>query len=111
MPRGDKKGPIGQGPMTGRAMGYCVGNDVPGYMEDRSGLGLARGFRGGRNAGMGRGLGRGMGRQMSMPNAAPHEGNLAPTKDEERNYLSKQAERLKRTLNEVEQRINELDKE
>jgi len=111
MPRGDKRGPMGQGPMTGRATGYCVGNDVPGYMEDRPGLGLARGFRGGRNAGMGRGLGRGMGRQMSMPNAAPHEGNLAPTKDEERNYLSKQAERLKRTLNEVEQRINELDKE
>src|SRR6056297_1284643 len=102
MPRGDKKGPMGQGPMTGRAMGYCVGNDVPGYMEDRPGLGLARGFRGGRNAGMGRGLGR----EKNMPNAAPYEENLAPTKEEERNYLSRQAERLKRTLNEVEQRIN-----
>ena len=107
MPRGDKKGPIGQGPMTGRAMGYCVGNDVPGYMEDRPGLGLARGFRGGRNAG----AGRGMGKRWSMSNASPYEENLAPTKEEERNYLSRQAERLKRTLNEVEQRINELDKE
>lgn len=111
MPRGNKSGPTGQGPMTGRAMGYCVGNDVPGYMEDRPGLGLARGFRGGRNAGMGRGPGRGMGNRWNMRNAAPSEENLAPTKEEERNYLSRQAERLKRTLNEVEQRINELDKE
>jgi hypothetical protein len=24
MPRGDGTGPLGQGPMTGRGMGYCV---------------------------------------------------------------------------------------
>lgn len=107
MPRGDKSGPIGQGPMTGRARGYCVGNDVPGYMEERSGLGMARGFRGGRKSG----LGRGMAMRHKMRNAAPLEDDLAPTKEEERNYLSRQAERLKRTLNEVEQRINKLDEE
>lgn len=107
MPRGDKSGPMGQGPMTGRAIGYCVGNDAPGYMEGRPGLGMARGFRGGRKSGKGRGMA--MGRRMH--NAAPFEEDLAPTKDEERNYLSRQAERLKRTLKEVEQRINELDEE
>ena len=107
MPRGDKSGPMGQGAMTGRAMGYCTGNDVPGYMKERPGLGLARGFRGGRNVGMG----RGMRRRWNMRNVAPYQEDLAPTKEEERNYLSQQAERLKRTLNEVEQRINELDKE
>lgn len=47
MPRGDRRGPLGEGPMTGRAMGYCAGNDRPGY--------AAGGY------GMGRGLGRGRG--------------------------------------------------
>lgn len=108
MPGGDKRGPMGQGPMTGRAMGYCAGNEVPGSMEDRPGLGMARGFRGGRRGGMGRGMARGRG----FRNAAPSHGEeLAPTREEERTYLNRQAERLKRTLNEVEQRIKDLDEE
>jgi len=31
MPAGDGTGPIGLGPMTGRAAGYCSGYPVPGY--------------------------------------------------------------------------------
>lgn len=31
MPRGDGTGPAGQGPMTGRAAGYCAGYNSPGY--------------------------------------------------------------------------------
>ena len=108
MPRGDKSGPMGQGPMTGRAQGYCVGNDVPGYRENRPGLGMARGFRGGRKGGMGRGMARGRGFRYA---AQPYEEDLAPTKEEERTYLQRQAERLKRTLNDVEQRIKNLDEE
>jgi uncharacterized protein DUF5320 len=27
MPHGDRTGPMGQGPKTGRAMGYCSGSD------------------------------------------------------------------------------------
>jgi len=34
MPRGDKRGPEGAGPMTGRALGYCAGNDQPGFTAD-----------------------------------------------------------------------------
>jgi len=30
MPRGDRTGPQGMGPMTRRAAGYCAGYDVPG---------------------------------------------------------------------------------
>ncbi|MBN1457509.1 MAG: DUF5320 domain-containing protein [Sedimentisphaerales bacterium] len=48
MPGFDGTGPLGQGPMTGRAMGRCVGNFV-----NRGGS-FGRGF--------GRGLGRGLGR-------------------------------------------------
>lgn len=49
MPRGNKTGPDGAGPTTGRAAGYCTGYSVPGYMNPRHGYG--RGF--------GRGWGRG----------------------------------------------------
>lgn len=39
MPRGDKTGPSGAGPMTGRLAGYCAGYSVPGYMNPRFGYG------------------------------------------------------------------------
>jgi len=43
MPLGDKTGPRGQGPKTGRGVGTCAGYDHPGYLdpninEDRRGL-------------------------------------------------------------------------
>jgi hypothetical protein len=33
MPAGDGTGPLGWGPMTGRAAGYCAGFPVPGFMN------------------------------------------------------------------------------
>ncbi|MGI6558833.1 MAG: DUF5320 domain-containing protein [Limnochordia bacterium] len=33
MPRGDRTGPMGFGPMSGRGMGLCAGYPVPGYMN------------------------------------------------------------------------------
>ena len=57
MPRGDKTGPLGAGPMTGRAAGYCAGYPVPGYMNPTGGYGRGRGR--GRGRGWGRGFGRG----------------------------------------------------
>jgi len=53
MPRGDRTGPQGRGPMTGRRLGYCAGYDSPGY---------TRGFGGGYGYGFGWGRGRGWGR-------------------------------------------------
>jgi hypothetical protein len=43
MPRGDGTGPNGQGPMTGRGMGFCAGFNMPGFMN--AGFGRGRGFR------------------------------------------------------------------
>ena len=57
MPRGDKTGPYGAGPMTGRAAGYCAGYTVPGYMN--TGGGYSRGYGRGWGRGFGRGWGRG----------------------------------------------------
>ncbi len=55
MPGGDRKGPMGEGPMTGRGLGLCAGNDTPGSVTDANQMrGMGRG--------MGRGFGRGMGR-------------------------------------------------
>ena len=59
MPRGDGTGPEGKGPMSGRGVGACGGNDVAGFGSARRGRGLRRRF--GRGGGRGwRGLrGRG----------------------------------------------------
>lgn len=59
MPRGDKTGPQGAGPRTGRAAGYCAGYSVPGYMNPAPGYGYGRGWGRGRGRGFGRGWGRG----------------------------------------------------
>jgi hypothetical protein len=59
MPAGDRTGPWGAGPRTGRGFGYCSGNSAPGYMSPGPGMGLGRGF--GRGLGLGRGYGRGLG--------------------------------------------------
>ena len=51
MPRGDGTGPMGMGPMTGRAAGFCAGFGVPGYANPipgrAFGMGLGRGWFGG----------------------------------------------------------------
>ena len=65
MPRGDRTGPEGLGPMTGRAAGYCAGYSVPGYMN--STLGYGRGMARRR----GRGGGRGHGRRCFIPTPRP----------------------------------------
>ena len=39
MPGGDRTGPAGMGPMTGRAAGFCAGYPVPGYMNPVGGRG------------------------------------------------------------------------
>lgn len=68
MPGGDKTGPEGRGPRTGRGAGYCAGNDQPGFAEpgprQGGGFGFGFGFGRGRGAGWGRrggGRGRGLG--------------------------------------------------
>lgn len=56
MPSGDRTGPQGQGPGTGRQLGYCSGYESPGH---------TKGFGKGRNSDhfYGRGMGRGSGRR------------------------------------------------
>lgn len=53
MPRGDRTGPQGQGPMTGRDRGKCNPNDRAFNLRGQGGMGL------GRNADLNRGQGSG----------------------------------------------------
>jgi len=59
MPRGDKTGPNGNGPKTGRRLGYCTGNNLPGFENNIITYGRGNGF--GRRNHNGNGFGRGMG--------------------------------------------------
>jgi hypothetical protein len=61
MPRGDRTGPMGFGPMSGRGMGYCAGSTGPGFMSPGPGFGFGRVFGFGRGRGRGMGFGRGRG--------------------------------------------------
>ena len=85
MPRQDKTGPLGAGPMTGRGRGICDGAYGPGL-------------------GMGRGYGRVMcgwffRKYQSLP------------KEDRRDLLKSEAEDLRKELEMVEQELKELDKE
>jgi hypothetical protein len=63
MPAGDRTGPMGWGPMTGRAAGYCAGATVPGAATALGGRGFGGGFGRGFGGGFwGGGRGRGGGR-------------------------------------------------
>ncbi len=61
MAGGDRTGPEGRGPLTGRGLGYCAGGERPGYVSagQPGGQGYGRGC--GWGFGRGRGYGRGFG--------------------------------------------------
>ena len=108
MPAGDRTGPWGLGPRTGRALGYCSGFGAPGYMFPGPGLGLGRGF------GLGRGRGfwwPGMAGFWGYPHypMAPH--GYQPGVEEESSWLADQAKRLEQQLAQIQKRLAELEKE
>ena len=121
MPGGDRTGPSGMGPMTGRAAGYCAGYDMPGFANPapRFGRRMGRGFGRGLGRGAGIGFGRGFAwRRQAFAQAAPvtpvyHE----PTKqeelamlDNEANALEEEQKLIKEDMEAVKKRIEELKK-
>ncbi|MBU0667185.1 MAG: DUF5320 domain-containing protein [Nanoarchaeota archaeon] len=119
MPRGDRTGPMGEGPKTGRGAGYCSGNDEPGYKSTGQG-GFFRNQRenynrGGNSNGDGRGNnsdrapetgGRGRGLmkiffETHIPRWIRNNENVNP-KDE--------LTLLKEQKESIENRINKLEK-
>ena len=112
MPFGDGTGPMGLGPRTGRAAGYCSGYSVPGYMNPIPGRGLGLGFGRGRGLGFGRGRGLGFGRFYrwgGYPSSIdyPYSANIAPQKEVE--VLKAQAKAMQEEIDAINQQIKEIE--
>ena len=118
MPRGDRTGPVGMGPMTGRRAGYCAGFGMPGYVNAVPGRGFGMGFGGGRGAlrqgfgGGGRGW-RNMFYATGLPGWMRFGGYAAsypkPGPEMEKQALKNQAEVLQAELELVNKRLAEVE--
>ncbi len=106
MPRGDRTGPTGLGPMTGRAAGYCAGYPLPGYMNPYGGQ-------------LGLGFGWGRGRWWGYPYSAPTWGAgygafpyATPySRDQEKEALQNQVKFFEDQLDAMRKRIEEIEAE
>ncbi len=108
MPGGDRTGPMGMGPMTGRGLGYCGGPGAPGYARGASGWG----------GGFGRGFGwrftRRPGPCFVAPRWAAPAGRWGAwqiSREEELEYLKGQADMLKDELDAISGRIGQIEAE
>jgi hypothetical protein len=118
MPYGDRRGPVGSGPRTGRGLGYCSGYDSPGYTKPspRTGMGRGRGFN---CCGFGRGsgfFGRGRGwRNMfyatGLPGWARSYNYAEPPVQNEEDFLNNQVSFLEEQLKSAKRRLDELKNE
>ena len=122
MPGGDRTGPWGAGPRTGRGAGYCRGFGMPGYANFYGGgFGRGRGF----GYGFGRGGGRGWRNRFyatGVPGGAWNTGYLpgdygapyyAPevsrsSTASEIDSLKEQAEYFKAALDDINHRLEQL---
>jgi hypothetical protein len=105
MPRGDGTGPMGIGPMTGRAAGYCAGYATPGFANAMGGRGVwgcgrGRGFRNWFHATGLPGWMRGRAYAGPFPQADPGV---------RKQTLENQAQALQSQLDLIKKQITELD--
>lgn len=123
MPRGDGTGPMGMGPGTGRAAGYCAGFAMPGYVNPVFGRRFFARQWG--TAGRGRGY-----RHWFYATGLPYWARVNPymygqqpfygqpqayspqmTREMEIDLLKRQAENLENTLREIKDRLVKLTEE
>lgn len=106
MPRGDRRGPMGNGPMTGRGAGFCARNTQPGFVGG-FGRGMGRGMAHGMGygGGFGRGFGSGFGAGAGGFGLTPY-----PAVDEKA-ALQAQSEALKEQMDAITRRLDELSKD
>ncbi len=120
MPAGDGTGPMGMGPMTGRAAGYCAGYRIPGYNNPITGRGFGWGLGGGRGFWGGRGWRRRY-YATGLPGWIRFGGYTAPyaypgayykpDPEMEKQALKNQANALQSELDAVNKRLGELGAE
>ena len=119
MPRGDRRGPNGMGPMTGRAAGFCSGSNTPGFANTGAvggygqGMGAGRGFGGGFH-GAANGAGRGMGRAQGMGRGMGFQPSYAApvySKETEKGYIENEVSFLKDQLKALEGRLVDMQED
>ena len=109
MPFGDGTGPCGQGPMTGRGMGFCNGFNRPGF----SNPGFGRGFR---NWFKSTGILGWRRAQKGMPafgrgfpiNQNPTDQQKLQLLEQERQYLEDQWKAIQKDLENIKQEMQKL---
>ena len=112
MPKFDRTGPSGVGPMTGGRRGFCnsaTAGSMPGYGGGYGygrGLGRRRGSMGGYGPGQGRGYG--WGPIAAGPIYPPVYPIGAPSKID---MLKEQADYMKNSLDAINRRIEALEKQ
>lgn len=120
MPRGDRTGPTGFGPMSGRGMGYCAGFTHPGFASPGPGLRYGRGAGSGRGFGRGFGFARGYGQRFEgfggfrgdpYPEATPYSTFQPYTEEQEMNALKDQVKLLEGELNQIKMRQEEIKRQ
>lgn len=101
MPFGDGTGPLGQGPMTGRGVGFCAGYQRPGYTNPALG----------RRVGFGRGRGwRNWYRATGLPGWQRAGMGYSSTAKEEKEMTQEELSVLKEQVKALEARLEELKK-
>lgn len=114
MPGFDQTGPRGMGPMTGGGRGLCNPRGIrPGYQS------YGFGFRGASPAWPYVGRGRGGMPRCWYPgvsgegsaNAMPPVSSYQPSPQEELGFLKEQSNTIKHEMEEIERRIQELEKQ
>lgn len=116
MPGGDRTGPMGMGPMTGRAAGFCAGYPMPGYANPWGGRAFGRPFgawgggRGWRHRYYATGV-PGWAWAAGWRPGAPYPFPAAPSREQEREWLKAHAEALQQQLQAVNERLDELEQE
>jgi len=99
MPGGDRTGPEGIGPMTGRRMGFCAGNEEPGnFYNPGFGFRTGRGFRAGNRGRMHR-------RSYWRDDQLSQRKGLAVT---DRDLINTEIKALKAQVEYLEERLNKL---
>ena len=116
MPGFNRSGPMGAGPMTGWGRGMCGRSAGAGNPPAYGGRGYGYGY--GRGMGFGRGFCRGRGRGLG-PAAGEYGYGYPPetgygypaSKTDEIEMLRSNAEAMKNSLEAIQQKIAELEKE
>ena len=113
MPGGNKTGPDGRGPMTGRRMGYCNDNEHPGSFNSNSNRSFGFGRGGGRGFGRGYGRGRGDGFQYRFGNGFRYGNRLFSDSSAEifsdKSQIENEIRIVKDHLSGLEEKLEKLD--